>query len=150
MSFDFEPARYVESDAAVAPLRAIDTKALPRIVATAAAPETLSRDLPPEQWLQRVIQAILETVHGYRQPQQLRAVVAAPTLQIIMQRRTFVTAFNRKTVPRVISLKFWNQQNSGTEISAICEISGRYFPIALQVKKQATTWLVVACEIGPY
>lgn len=105
---------------------------------------------PPEQWLQRVIQAILETLHGVRQPAQLRAVVTAPTLHALQQRRIFITAFKQRTVPRLVTLKYWNRTEHEIEVTGLCEVNNRYFPIALRLKQQATTWLVVACEIGPY
>jgi hypothetical protein len=126
---------------------------LSRVVTAAAdfvSPDSEVFDLPADMWCARLLQAILECLHGERQPSQLRQVVAAPVLQSLLQRRNINTQKNLRKSPVVRSIKYWNQTAESVEASAICEINTRYFPIAFKIQKQANTWVVLACEIGPY
>lgn len=107
-------------------------------------------DLPADMWCARLLQAILECLHGERQPNQLRQVVASPVLQSLLHRRNINTQKNLRKSPVVRSIKYWNPTAESVEATAICEINSRYFPVAFKIQKQANTWVVLACEIGPY
>jgi hypothetical protein len=113
-------------------------------------PDLKSLDLPADLWSARLVQAILECIHGERQPNQLRQVVTAPVLHSLQQRRNINTQKNLRKIPVVRSIKYWNATAESVEASAICELNNLYFPIAFKIQKQANTWVVLACEIGPY
>lgn len=137
----------------VTPIRITTTSNLKSLASTPAnfaEPDMENFDLPADLWCARLLQAILECLHGERPPNQLRQVVSAPVLQSLSQRRNINTQKNLRKIPAVRSIKFWNPTAESVEASAICELNSRFFPIAFKIQKQANTWVVLACEVGPY
>jgi hypothetical protein len=107
-------------------------------------------DLPNEIWVTRIIQATLETLHGGRTVSQLRNVMGPRVLTQIQQRREVISRMRKGVIPAITTVKFWPLEANKVEITALCRSESHFFPIALRVEKQATTWKVMACEVGPY
>lgn len=107
-------------------------------------------ELPNEIWVTRVIQATIETLHGGRSVSQLRNVMGPKVLKQLQARREVVSRVRKGILPSVNTVKFWPIAPNKIEATAICKSETHFFPIALRIEKQATTWTVMACEIGPY
>ena len=107
-------------------------------------------ELPNEIWVTRVVQATIETLHGGRSVSQLRNVMGPKVLKQLQARREVVSRVRKGILPSVNGVKFWPISPNKIEATAICKSETHFFPIALRLEKQATTWTVMACEIGPY
>ena len=107
-------------------------------------------ELPNEIWVTRVLQATIETLHGGRSVSQLRNVMGPRVLKQLQARREVVSRVRKGIMPSVSSVKFWPIAPDRIEATALCKSETHFFPIALRIEKQATTWTVMACEIGPY
>lgn len=103
--------------------------------------------LPPEEWLRRIVLAILEVTHNKRATNQLRGIVAPSVLRQLDLRRQLNS---RHLATTVLGLRISPISPRVIELSCSFQAGQRVFPLAMRVEQQADRWLVTACEIGPH
>ncbi|MEY4322669.1 MAG: hypothetical protein RL410_450 [Actinomycetota bacterium] len=105
--------------------------------------------LPPQEWLQRVIVACIEVVHGKRNIVHVKNVVSAKVAASLTFRAT-LHAQRKFGQITIASIRASCPRTGCAEVSATFMLNQRGYPIALRVERIATGWLVTALEMGPH
>ncbi len=105
--------------------------------------------LPPQEWLQRVITACIEVVHGKRNIVHVKNVVSAKVAASLTFRAT-LHAQRKYGQISIASIRASQPRAGCAEVSATFIHDDRGYPIALRVERTATGWQVTALEMGPH
>jgi hypothetical protein len=110
---------------------------------------TLPIQLPPQEWVQRVISACLEVIHGHRNVIHLKHVVSRRVAASLTIRASMQPPRPAGSIS-VVRIHQTQPKAGVGEIAATFMCRDRAFPLAMRIEKTATGWMVTAIEIGPH
>ena len=105
--------------------------------------------LPPQEWVQRVISACLEVLHGKRHVIHLKHVVSRKVAASLTMRASVQTSRPQEVIS-VVRIHQTQPKPGVGEVAATFMTGNRAFPFAMRIEKTVTGWVVTAIEIGPH